>query len=70
MYITGGDGWDLPKGLVKQKGLVRPGLGAALLEGMQRSAVFNMPMAIVVARSWDKYLELPNQYKALRLGPA
>ena len=35
---------------------------------MQRSAVFNMPMAIVVAKSWSKYLELPMQYKALCLG--
>ena len=36
---------------------------------MQRSAVFNMPMAIVVAKSWNKYLELPTKYKALCLGP-
>ena len=28
-----------------------------------------MPMAIVVAKSWNKYLELPTKYKALCLGP-
>ena len=37
-------------------------------QGMQRSAVFNMPMAILVAKSWNKYLELPTKYKAVCLG--
>ena len=66
-YITGGDGWDLAPGLVKQQGLMISQM-PELLEGMQRSAVFNMPMAIVVAKSWSKYLELPTQHKALCLG--
>ena len=39
-----------------------------LARGLQRSAVFNIPLMIGVANSWANYLALPPKYTALILG--
>ncbi|CAK9059727.1 unnamed protein product, partial [Durusdinium trenchii] len=41
------------------------GNGWGVLQGMQRAAVFNIPLGIAVARSWSKYVALPSAYTTL-----
>lgn len=41
------------------------GDGWDVSQGLQRSAVFNIPLMIGVANSWANYLALPPKYKAL-----
>ena len=44
------------------------GLELSGLAGLQRAAVFNMPLVAAVAQSYGHYLALPKKYKAQLLG--
>ena len=76
MWITGGDGWDVARGLEWRRE-VSGSRGTSQTETnrvpascavLQQAAVFNLPLGVVVAQSFAHYLALPKKYKAQLLG--
>ena len=84
LYITGGTGWEALQGEdeIRRKCVLIESLSyrrfytfACVCDrqmrpwlGMQRTAVYNIPVVLGVASSWQKYLDLPATYKTLTLG--
>ena len=68
MWISGGDGWDVARGEGGAAAIALDVVTVFQHPGMQRAAVFNMPVAVAVAQSYDHYLALPKKYKLMILG--
>ena len=84
LFITGGVGWEAlqREAEIRRKCVLIESLSLRrfytfayicdrpmrLWLGMQRTAVYNIPVVLGVASSWQKYLDLPATYKTLTLG--